>query len=54
MDADDLSVGRQVEVSLDGIGSLFPCEFEGGESVFRGVVGSTAMGDQEGLTSVQV
>lgn len=48
VDTDNLIVAGEVEVAFDGVGSLLPGEVKGGEGVFGGVAGGSAVGDDEG------
>lgn len=45
MQANDLLVFGQVVIAFDGIGVLLPGEAEGGQGVFRRIMGRAAMGD---------
>ena len=42
-----MTVAGEIEVALDRVGALVPGQLEGGDRVFRRVVGRAAVGDDE-------
>lgn len=44
----EIEILKDEEVALDGIGLLFPGQFEGWQGVFRGLPGRPPVGDDEG------
>jgi len=47
VDANDAAIWRQVEITFNGVGSLFPRKFEGGQGVFRRIVRGPAVSNEE-------
>ena len=45
MNDNDLAVFGELDINLDGVRLLLPCEMNCGEGVFRRIKGGAAMGD---------